>query len=181
MVSRLQCFVFLSLFTRTIISTAPLLGQMIINVPPDIAPRTIGADTIVNLLPGGTFDVRGAAVASDGGIVNVLGGRVGILVVRSGAIANVSGGGVHELFELDEGGQIMHEGGRTEAIGLRPGGSGEVLGGAVEKLGASSGTSLVLHGVDFMIDGVLIPGLDQVGDSVDVDIPQKSVARHQYR
>ena len=50
-------------------------GEIIINVPPDRAPTSIGSDTVLNVLDGGT--IAYLFNANSGSTVNVSGGTVG--------------------------------------------------------------------------------------------------------
>lgn len=167
------CCSALLMFVFTFVPSA--CGQQVIDIPPASTPASIGADTIVNVLPGGVLDRGGGVVANDGGVVNVVGGRVGELVLRTGAIANVESGGVNERFWAEEGGEIRHSGGRTENIFVYSDGSAEISGGAIETIGAVEGTSLTIKGVGFAIDGVPVSGLSTIGDAVAIDLDDDSV------
>jgi hypothetical protein len=148
----------------------PSHGQTVFNIPPDTAPRVLGADTLVNLLPGGTLVAHNGTIASSGAIVNVLGGRVGELVIETTSEAHVEGGGVHGRFWVADNGTLFHDGGRTGSIFLSSAGQAEITGGAIETIGAVRTSSLIIRGVDFAIDGVPVGGLGQVGDSVQLDL-----------
>ena len=75
-----------------------------------------------------------SVVASNGAVINLLGGRVDVLSLETGATANVVSGGVHSRFWVIDGGRLSHVGGRTNSIHIAEAGIGDVHGGAIESL-----------------------------------------------
>jgi hypothetical protein len=144
-------------------------GQTIINVPPSSSPTSVGANTIVNVLSSGRLN---NLVASNGAIINIDGGSTSELTLRSGAIVNANSGGINSRMWAENGGKAIHRGGRTTSIFAYTSGLADVYGGAIEQLGAVSSSSLTLHGVDFLLNGVPIGGLNYQGDTVQLNLAQ---------
>jgi hypothetical protein len=151
------------------------LGQTIINVPPSPSPTSAVANTTVNVLPGGRLQALNSFVASNGAIINIDGGSAGVLTLRSGAVVNANSGGINSRMWAESGGKAVHRGGRTTAIFAFTSGLADVYGGAVEQLGAVSSSSLTLHGVDFLLNGVPVGGLNSQGDTVQLNLAQHDV------
>ena len=96
----LLCF---ALFCCFAIGQAKGQFTTIINVPPDVAPSSIGSDTQLNLFQGIALRFVFSRRASDGTSsnveVNITGGSVGIFFdANSGSVVNISGGSVGSSF-----------------------------------------------------------------------------------
>ena len=137
-----------------------LYGQFttIINVPPDVAPGYIGSNTKINVFDGGSLPARFVAGPSDGsGIsiqVNISGGSVGYATTAySGSNFQITGGRIGSAFQV------------------LPGSTIDLSGGSVgDGFRALPGSSVGIYGEDFRINGELIPGLDSIGTSLQVDL-----------
>lgn len=175
-----------------------LLGQTIINVPPDILnTQTIGSGVELNVLPGGNV----AFITVDGGTVNVRGGEIdrfwavnqgGSLTLQSGKVRNVEqlgitpanlrveGGVLGELNNLNPilwRGNFTQTGGRIEtrilldqSFAFGSVSRAELSGGSLTSFSRSpfGTTEVILSGADFRINGQPVNGLESVGDEVDL-------------
>jgi hypothetical protein len=130
-------------------------GATFIDVPPSVAPNSIGGETVLNLRNGGTLPFNFQAL--NGATVNILGGSVaGRMLPQFGSTINISGGvignGGSSLLPQD--GSVLH-----------------ISGGAIgDSFEAESGVSISMEGYDFRINGQPIPGLDQAGNSILLDV-----------
>ena len=109
--------------------------------------------------------------------MNVSGGTVGdFFDANSGSEVNISGGEVGAFFDANGGATVNIIGG-TMGIGFRAYDTSTVniFGGGVASLNARPGSTIMVSGEEFQIDGQLVPGLDQVGAQVQVNMPFGSV------
>lgn len=145
----------------------------IINIPPDPNigdSQSIGSDTQLNLANGGAigeFFSAGAYSGTSNIEVNISGGTVGDdFGVRSGTIARVSGGLIGEGFHVTEGGVAKISGGSFgDYCGVADGGLVEISGGLFSaNFIANEGSSVRLFGGEFRSSGMLISGLESIGD-----------------
>ena len=168
----------------------------IINVPPDPAPASVGANTQLNLFEGGALPARftaGSSGATSRNIeVNIQGGTVGEkFKARRGSTINISGG-------IFGGGALMYAGSTVNLSGgtiqrspngFRVKGNMTMTGGTVGHFRASSGSivdiyggalgfgfgtfdsTVTLFGGDFRLDGGLLPGLERDGDTISLNLP----------
>jgi hypothetical protein len=165
-------------------------GQTVINIPPSNPITSAGAGVTVNVLPGGqltstfttqaggTLNVNGGStgivISQSGGVVNLLDGTINALSVDSGSSVTVTGGLVAD--QIYSYSAVQMSGGRVGTVYMSPtaGSAAVITGGAIENLRGSTGASIELVGVDFEIDGVPVSGLNNVGDSVQVNLPTNS-------
>jgi hypothetical protein len=159
-----------------------------INVPPDPAPTSIGSGTVLNVLPGGAL--ADSFTASDGSTLNVSGGTVGNNASATGSTITVTNGSVGQFFVMQDdlvnisGGTIgSHSSAGSTQITMTGGSIGDsftISGSAhLDLFGGSIGSHLELtsvgtpvmnvHGTQFEINGVPIPGLSNPGDSLVED------------
>ena len=106
---------------------------------------------------GSSVDVYGGSIYAqiqvyDGGTINMMGGQLYTAITYPDAVINFSGGVISQLQT------------RVESTS-ECGGSGQP---------SCSMASLNVYGIDFQIDGNAIPGLESVGDSVQIDLPDSS-------
>jgi hypothetical protein len=171
----------LCLVTAVLLPALSTTAQTIINIPPSPSPSSAGADTVVNLLPGGilqnffqslngsTLNIQGGqaytAIGKDGSQVFMTAGDAINLVAESGSHLFISGGritGGIEAYSL-----VNISGGRIDSLG----GDGVITisGGAIERINPSH--SLIdLQGVEFAVNGVHVAPTSQT-----VNLPIDSV------
>lgn len=87
----------------------------VINVPPDVAPSLIGADTQLNLFEGGSISSLHIGIPTGDNVeVNVHGGSVGdFITASSGSLVNILGGAVGNNFDAQAGSELVVTGGTT--------------------------------------------------------------------
>lgn len=94
--------IFLALSSIAKGQTDPANFDTVINVPPDIAPNSIGSSTQLNLSDQGVIGEKFLAGALDGSSsdveVNISGGTVGDDLSATGSTINISGGTVGRIF-----------------------------------------------------------------------------------
>src|SRR3954462_10938565 len=174
--------------------SAPLLAQFttVINVPPDPAPTLIGSNTQLNLFTGGTlvfglnvgsssggstnveFNMSGGLSnnllnAYSGSTVNISGGSfLGLIDANNGSTMNISGGTIGAGFDANSGSTVNILGGRIGAdFDANSGSTVKVSGGVItDTFEAKSGSTLHIYGNDLRVNGALVGGLNNVGDSV---------------
>jgi hypothetical protein len=199
--SRLAWLTFTILAGLVLSSPIPARAQFttVINVPPDVAPNSIGSNTQLNLFDGGSIGSSFDAGASNGsGVnieVNVFGGSVGTgFAAFGGSTVNISGGSVGTSFQALGTVNILNgvvgsgfrawSGGLVNILGGSIGAdfhanSGSVVniwGGALgDDFDASSGSIVRIAGSDFRLNGVPIEGLGTIGSTVPLDIPAGAV------
>lgn len=164
----------------------------VINVPPDIAPGSIGSDTQLNLFDGGTIDSLGAGLRNEfnsnievnisGGVVdhgiqagnfratntnvfvNVSGGTVAGITANSGSTVNISDGSVGNVW-ANAGSVVNFSGG---SLGDRTradrGSTFNISGGSVGRFFEAGSHSTV------NISGGTIGDLFSVGFNADISI-----------
>jgi hypothetical protein len=124
-----------------------------------------------NAAPGSTVSVEGGTVGKNfeiiGATVNISSGEVGDrLEAFDGSQVNISGGSVGHFFRM--------LGGTTNISGGSIGGEFYVQGGTATVSGGSFGDSFYssrpfdIFGSEFYLDGELVDGLQNVGDSVTI-------------
>jgi hypothetical protein len=117
----------------------------IINVPPQVAPTSIGSDTQLNLFASGSIGSGFDAAAADGSSsnveMNISGGTVGNDVdAYSGSIVNIYGGSIGERFKARSGSTVNIIGGSVGVdFGASPGSTVNISGGSI--------------GIDFDVSG----------------------------
>jgi len=175
-----------------------------LNIPSDPGIgnfQTIGSDTQVNLFDGGTIgftvDAGVAGGTSTNIEVNVAGGFVaGHFNANSGSTVNISGGTVHVLFDAFDGSTVNISGGSVGSFftayagsmvdisGGSVGSSFDAFSGSAVHISGGSiasffeafgGSEVTISGSDFRLDGVLISGLNVVGNTMAFDPPLGTV------
>ncbi len=148
----------------------------VINVPPDVAPESIGSGTQLNLMDGGVLPGLVQAGSPDGTSqnveLNISGGDAGLLDVYAGATLNMSGGTIGDFIAYEgatvniSGGTISQAGGTAQpgstvniSGGIFPGpfafqeATNVTLSGGAFGQVATSDNVLTLIGNDFLLDG----------------------------
>jgi len=155
----LFCFAFCSF-----IAVGQAYGQFtsIINVPPDLATAEIGSDTQLNLFDTGVISQYFSAGTIDGTSsnveVNIFGGEVvSGLFANSGSTLNISGGSLGSIGAYN--GSVVNISGGSLGAFFR----------------ANSGSQVNIFGGEFRLDGMTISGLDTVGDSLALNLPDGAV------
>jgi hypothetical protein len=153
-----------------------------------------GRGSTMNVEPGGI--VGGSSAAMYGSVVNVIGGNVGgSFEARSGSEVNVLSGLIGSFFTAFGGSTVNIEGGsigdrfraRPGVVVNQTGGtigknfeanndsivnvSGGSIGHGIKGSDGSNGRPITLIGGDFRLNDVPIAGLDNIGDSVYVPLP----------
>ncbi|MBA3485100.1 MAG: hypothetical protein H0T51_25165, partial [Pirellulales bacterium] len=140
------------------------VAQTVINVPPAFPPSTIGAGTTLNLLDGGfNYSLHGTS----GSQINILGGEGNEISSAAGAAVHMSGGLVDALHISGDG---ALSGGGVGFLITWENATTNISGGAVDTLDTQLTATLNLHGVDFRLNGAVIPGLNAVGDTVPLNL-----------
>ncbi len=160
----------------------------VINVPPDLAPNAIGSDTQLNMFDGGSttgssFRVGAADGSSSNSEVNIFGGVSRGVVANAGSTVNVIGGVVATRFPfgnsiLANSGSIVNVvgGNLGHRLSATSGSELNISGGAFgDVVVTSDGSVFNLLGSDFRLDGVLIGGVDAVGNTRALNVPSNSV------
>jgi hypothetical protein len=169
----------------------------VINVPPDMAPASIGSNTQLNLSEGGSlghsFDAGAINGTSTNVEVNVLGGSVGngfdafrgstvnisagavgtSFDAENGSVVNISGGLVGTEFEAFSGSTVNISSGLVGNFFQAHLGSMITLSGGAfgHHFDALTGSTLRIIGNEFRLDGVPIAGLGTPGDTLPFDLP----------
>ena len=161
----------------------------IINAPPDSIEdlRSIGSNTQLNLYNGAALDdffTLGDAWESSHHIeLNVRGGTIGYSfstsspwVTNHDIVVNLFDGVIADSFSASSGSVINIFGGTVgDYLGI---GSGAVLnlhGGSTANIGTRSGSQFNIFGGEFRLDGVPFAGLENIGSSIRIDIPEGGV------
>jgi hypothetical protein len=125
----------------------------IINVPPDIAPTSIGSNTQLNLFDGGSIGINFDAGATNGASVNVEVNVTGGSVANGfdawgGSIINIAGGSITTNFNAKSGSQVNISGGSVGGGFVAFGGSTvNITGGIVGNFfDAASGSFVNISG-----------------------------------
>lgn len=156
----------------------------VINVPPDVAPSSIGSGTQVNMFQGGNipshFDA-GTAVSTDSHTeVNVFGGTAGrFLDFFGGSQLNITGGTLGDFLQLHEDSSLNISGGSIGRFSdARFGSEVHISGGAIGRVfNAHEGSEVTILGGEYRLDGELITGLQTIGDSLQINLPNDSTLR----
>ena len=142
---------------------------------------------------GGRFVINsgllGFLSASEGSEVDINSGSIGFLKLEENSKVNFHDGTVEREIEIEEGAELYMTGGQAEIEAfegsfvqvtggsinsgsfLQTGSRGEFSGGTIgDNFYNLAGENLTFHGVDFEIDGQLIPGLDLPGNEVVVTV-----------
>lgn len=109
-------------------------------------------------LPGSVVNITGGSIGDFLDVyqseLNISGGSVGIgLGVHPGSVANISGGSIGDFFSAGAGSEVNLSGGLLQG-----------------SFGPSSTATVNITGGEFRLDGNLVAGLDNVGDSVVVNL-----------
>ncbi len=124
--------------------------------------------------------VRGGFTAGVGSTVNITGGTLSegsiftdSSAALSGSTVNISGGDVARDFQAESGSTINISGGRVrESLDAFSGSTINITGGIVDRDFTSfSGSTVNLSGGEFFLEGVPVAGLNNLGDSVGINIP----------
>ena len=154
--SQITCAIMLICVLSMRCAISVVNGQTVYNVPPDTPPGTVGANTIVNVLPDG--QISGTFNAENGSIVNVQGGRFdNVLHAKTGATVNMSGGNVDSALRMFDGSELKLSRGTMGQIAIR------------------EGSDVTILGYGFHVDGVALAGLESVGSSTQVLVPFRSL------
>jgi hypothetical protein len=166
-------------------------AQTVINIPPSQPILQAPANTIVNVLPGG--ELYGGFQALEGSTVNIAGGNAPNIHAQFGSQVNVSDGSLiwiqlqqNSIVNMSGGlvsdqifsyGTLAVTGGRIGSMVLQPNGeefhsTGVISGGAIGRITTTPGAALTIEGVGFALNGELVAGLTNVGDTVTVDLSQ---------
>ncbi len=146
---------------------------------------TISGGTVGDLFTafaGSTININGgevgeALLAFAGSEVNITGGQVGDrLTAYSGSTVNITGGQVGNQFNAQPGSMVNITGG---SVGYKFNAFADseinISGGDVGVIfNARPGSTVNISGGEFFLDGVLVPDLDMVGDTVPLNIPSGS-------
>jgi hypothetical protein len=145
----------------------------VINVPPDIAPSTVGSGAQLNVLDGGS--IADGLTALDGSEVNFLGGVVSVpLTASAGSTINLSGGLVtssgNSGFTAMAGSTVNVTAGELLArFYSEPGSTVNLSGGVVARsFAATYGTNFRISGGEFRYNGAPVAGLDTIGSSLQL-------------
>jgi hypothetical protein len=161
-------------------------------IPSDAAPRGVGMNQTLTVSNGGALGDNFQAGA--GSVVTIQGGTVGSNFEAAGNIVNISGGQIGDRFAAFAGSTINVSGGAIAAsplvqsgatMNLSDGHLGGVVvagNGALKLSGgkisssflANSGSQVTISGADFRLNGKPVSGLDNVGDSVAINVPAGS-------
>ncbi|QDV78860.1 hypothetical protein [Botrimarina mediterranea] len=157
--------------------TDPSNFLTVIDIPPAIAPASVGSSTQLNLRGGwlGDYFDAGASFRSNTDIeVNIYGGAVGdYFDAYSGSTINVLGGAVGRFFDAESGSRVNLLGGVVD-IGFeaQAGTKVTLAGGHVARnFDAAVGSGVVLVGDDFRINGVPVVWNGGVGSEQPIDLP----------
>jgi len=150
----------------------------VIDVPPQIAPAGIGSSTQLNLANGGMLPAAFAAGLPDGTSslveVNIDGGFTGSgLRANGGSVINIRAGefesGPNSAIRAASGSTVNITGGRVVALLAESGSTVNLAGGIFRgSLSANTGSTVHISGGDFRVNGELVTGLDNIGDSKPV-------------
>ena len=184
----------LGLCACVLLTGVPVAGQVfttIISVPSDPAPGSIGSDTQLNLFDTGVlgFGFQSGVLPSTNVEVNIFGGTVDNgFRAYSGSTVNISGGVVGGGFKAGRVGfdnpdlEVNITGGSVGGHFVAARGSTVNISGGVHggTFTSYSDSSVVLIGGEFQLDGVPVAGLDLIGNSVGLNLPQGSVLSGTY-
>jgi PEP-CTERM motif len=159
----------------------------VINVPPEPDPGFIDSDTQLNLSDGGVlgdnFEAGGPDEPSTNVEVNIIGGHVGrTFAAYSGSTVNIIGGNIGQSFWAFSGSTVNIQGGvfadeylTGHSIRAESGSVLNISGGALGRnLIVKSGGELNISGGEFFLDGVPIQGMDTIGATININIPDDS-------
>ena len=159
------------------------MAQTIIEVPPAIIPPAgfpydVSSDTTLNIRQGA--DISRAIRGLNGATVNMFGGKTRGLLGENGSELNLLGGVINGPLSVSDGSTlIVHDvslGGISADFNLYVGSHTTLSGGRfAEPLFKQLTAELVIEGVDFAFDGASIPGLQQPGDEVSLEVPEKTL------
>jgi len=171
-----------SFFVLLLLAAPAVHAQLVLNVPPDPAPSAIGSATTLNLLPTGVLPLGFNAGATDNSSSNVIvhvsgGSTLGQFSARSGSTLNVTSGSLGIFLDIYGGATANISGGAFGGlINAFSGSTVNLSGGSLGDIfSVQSGGSLRAIGGEFRVDGVLVGGLTNNGDTVQLDIPVDSV------
>jgi hypothetical protein len=156
----------------------------IINSPPTIigSGATIGSDTQLNVLLNGSVGFDLSAGFADGSgtniEVNVFDGQIfSGFKAYGGTVVDVSGGKVHSQFTAFSGSEVNVSGGSIGDHFIAESGSEvNVSGGRIADGFVKENTAaLTIVGNEFRLDGVLVSGLENIGNTQIVNLSNASV------
>ncbi|TWT97708.1 hypothetical protein Pla108_18600 [Botrimarina colliarenosi] len=133
-------------------------AQTIIDVPPAVAPTSIGADTVLNLFDGGELPADFQA--------------------NAGSIVNIAGGVVGPRFDANDMSVVNISGGRVGPFVARDGSTVNISGGTFADFGffTENLSNVTFAGGDFRIDDQLIAGLGGPGSTTPLTIPGDAIS-----
>jgi hypothetical protein len=166
-------------------------GQTVINIPPSNPVTAAGAGVTVNVLPGGQLNGNFQVLANgtlniDGGLaygisaaslgtVHMVDGSATSISADAQSLVTISGGHVAGAVATES--LVEMSGGRVGSLrtSFYGAASAVISGGAIETLRGQTNSTIELVGLDFAIDGVSVSGLNNVGDTVQVNLPTSSM------
>jgi hypothetical protein len=172
----------------------------IINVPPDALPDQIESNTQINVLPGGeipdwyafptpSLDVMDFEVNVDGGVVgsgvqvpersvtHIRSGEVGPQFrAESESIVSIYGGILGSNFTAEGGSEVTVGGGIIVSHFRAESGSNVLVSGGAfgDLFRPHPQSNTTLSGADFLVNGLPVAGLNELGDTVRIDLPNGS-------
>ncbi len=150
-------------------SAEPAPGPAFIDVPGDAAPWGVHAGQTLNVSDGGT--VGDNFNAGNGSVVVISGGTVGENLEAVGAEVNISGGVVGAEFDAFYDSTVNISGGNVGYhFQARKDSTVNLRGGSVGDHFEIAGATLNVLGTDFLINGAPIAGMDNVGDTLPVNL-----------
>ena len=156
----------------------------IINSPPTIigSGASIGSDTQLNILLNGSVGVDFSTGLADGSATNIEvnvfdGQNLFGFKAYGGTVVNVSGGKVHSQFTAFSGSEVNVSGGSIGEYFIAESGSEvNVSGGRLADGFVKENTAaLTIVGNEFRLDGVLVSGLETIGNTTIVNLSSASV------
>lgn len=161
-------------------------GQTVINVPPSPSPSSAGADTVVNVLVGGSLlnnfqvlnggelNIQGGSAeafrALNGGFGSIYDGTVYRAIAGEGGTVNVFGGEIRWLNAENDGVLNIHGGTLIDGLDTNDA-IVNIWGGAfTDNFRARVDSELTVYASEFRLNGNLVTGLVNPGDSVTIPI-----------
>ncbi len=146
----IQLRIAVAIFVLTLAGAVNAQFTTVINVPPDVAPDSIGSDTQLNLMDGGMlsgmpadpdnpnstgiFEAGSPDGSSQNVELNITGGEAEFLDVHAGGILNMSGGTAFDFLVFD-GATVNFSGGLLDSFEARSGSTVNVSGGTIGEPG----------------------------------------------
>ncbi len=148
------------------------------NIQVNVLGGSIGRGFVINggasvLVDGG--DLSSGAEVNDGGRVDLINGYVNDFRSHDGSTVHVDGGTVSSVYAYD-GSLVELASGVIGTASLYPGSTLPITGGAIGPIRTEgAGADVQIFGDEFALDGQPITGLNTIGDSIQLDIPDGSV------